>query len=189
MLIPAEVKRGKGKVMKNKVIIKQSVLALMLICVLAFVSCSFKGCNQDEPIEIPLDQVLQAVLNDTISDDAETDELLKATDSKSGFELISYIETETGVLVTFLVHAPDLYTVIKEIDENFVFETEEELKNALIEAIGKAQIVEREITVEFSLVDGEYVPMLSYEFFDAYYGGVFQLLNESFGDVNEEVAQ
>ena len=38
-------------------------------------------------------------------------------------------------------------------------------------------------------MDGEYVPMLNYEFFDAYFGGIFKLLNDSYGDINEEEEQ
>ena len=175
--------------MKKSEFIKRIAFALMLVCVLALVSCGFKGCDKEEQIEVQVQNALDDVLNDAMPENEEPDELLVETESRSGYEVLSYTETETGVLVTFLVHAPDLYTVVKEIDENYEFETEEELKAALIEAVSQAQIIEQEITVEFALVDGEYVPMLSFEFFDAYYGGIFKLLNESLGDMDEEVAQ
>lgn len=164
--------------MRKSETIKRIALALVLIGVLALVSCGFKGCDQEEPIDVQAQNVLQNVMNDVMLEDGEPNEILVATESRCGFEVLSYTKTDTGALVTLLVYAPDLYAVAKEIDENYVFETEEELKNALIEAIGKAQIVEQEVTIEFEKTEDGYIPLLTEEFFDAYYGGVLTLLDE-----------
>lgn len=165
--------------MKKSVLIKRMVLALMLVSILALVSCGFKGCNKDEPLDIQaVEQVLEEVMYEIALEDSEPNEVLIATESRCGFEVVSYSSTESGVIVTFLVYAPDLYTVAKEIDENYVFETKEELIVVLVEAIGKASIVEQEITIEFEKTEDGYVPLLTEEFFDAYYGGVLKLLNE-----------
>ena len=82
-----------------------------------------------------------------------------------------------------------MYTVAKNIDENYTFETEEELKNAIIDSIGKAQIVEQEITMEFIKTEAGYEPVITMEFIDAYYGGVIKLLDEKLAELNEEVAE
>ena len=145
--------------------------------------------TNERPVEEQAKEALESVMGSAVLADEEPDELLVATESRSGYEVLSYSETDTGVLVTFLVYAPDLYTVVKDIDENHAFETDEELRQALIDATKEAPLVEREVTLEFSLVDGEYIPLLNFEFFDAYYGGIFKLLNESRGDVNEEEAK
>ena len=147
------------------------------------------NAKDEKTVEEQAKEALESVMNSTDLADEEPDELLVATESRSGYEVLSYSETDTGALVTFLVYAPDLYTVVKDIDENHSFETDEELRNALINATKEAPLVEREVTLEFSLVDGEYIPLLNFEFFDAYYGGIFKLLNESRGDMNEEEAK
>ena len=190
--------------MKNNKIKRKTVwMILSAITILVLAASVLVGCsyfNKDEPIEdqLPEDILseikgmetqlqgsLQDVLDVAMSGDAEPNELLSETEYRNGFKVLSHSETETGVLVTFLVHAPDLYTVVKEIDENNVFENDDELRIALIDAVKKAPIVEQEVTIEFALVDGEYIPMLNYEFFDAYFGGIFKLLNESLGDMEE----
>lgn len=145
--------------------------------------------KDEKPVEEQAKEALQSVIDSSDLVEEEADELLIATESRSGYDVLSYTETDTGALVTFLVYAPDLYTVVKDIDENHTFETDEELRQALIDATKEAPIVEREVTLEFSLVDGEYIPLLNFEFFDAYYGGIFKLLNESRGDMNEEEAK
>lgn len=150
----------------------------MIVGVLVFVSCGFKGCDKDEPFDIQIEKVLDNVMKEVMSEDAEPDELLVATESRSGYEVLSCTKTDIGVSVTLLVYAPDLYTVAKEIDENYVFETKEELRATLIEAIGKAPIVEQEITIEFEETEDGYIPLLTEEFFDAYYGGILKLLAE-----------
>ena len=186
--IPAGVCTGKVKDMKKK-IIKQIVVALMLVGVIVLVSCGFKGCDTEEPVDVQVYKALDDVVSSAIESDENPDQLLTATESRNGYEVLSYTETETGVLVTFLVYAPDLYTVAKEIDENYQFETEEELKSAVIDAVGKAQIVEQEITMEFRKTDDGYEPILTMEFIDAYYGGVIKLLDEALSKLDEEEAQ
>ena len=93
------------------------------------------------------------------------------------------------MLVTFVVHASDLYTLAKELDETNEYATEEELRSAIVEAIGKAELVEREVALEFRATENGYEPILTMEFFDAYYGGVLKLLDEMLSNKNEEAAQ
>ena len=168
----------------------------------ALVGCSF--FNKDEPVEdqLPEDIVsdiediqtelqgsLQDVLNSAMSGDTEPNELLSETEYRNGFEVLSHSETETGVLVTFRVYSPDLYTVAKELDENYKFETEDELRVAVLNAIAEAEIIEKEVTIEFAETDKGYAPVLTMDFIDAYYGGVIRLFEESFVDVNKEAAE
>ena len=147
------------------------------------------NAKDEKPVEEQAKEALESVMDSAILADEEPDELLVATESRSGYEVLSYSETDTGVIVTFLVHAPDLYTVTKDIDENYTFEAEEELKNALIDAIGKAEIVEQEVTIEFEKTDDGYEPILSIEFIDAYYGGILKLYNEKLTEKNQKEAE
>ena len=179
-----------------------ATITILVVTTFVLVGCSF--FNKDEPIEdqLPEDIVseiedietqvqgsLQDVLNAAMSGDAESNELLSETEYRNGFKVLSYSETETGVLVTLLVYSPDLYTVAKEIDENYVFETEEELEAAVIEAVGKAEIIEQEIEVEFIKAGDGYEPVLTMEFFDAYFGGAFKLLDDALAEMNEEATE
>ena len=63
------------------------------------------------------------------------------------------------------------------------------MRQAVIEAIGKAEIVEQEIPIEYVMTENGLEPVLSIEFIDAYYGGIFKLLAESFNKENEEVTE
>ena len=172
---------------------KKTILALIasafLLIVLTVILVSCNWFNKETPIDVQVHNALQEVLDVAMSGDEEPEGLLVESEARSGFKVLSCTETDAGVIVTFLVHAPDLYTVAKDIDENYTFETEEELKSALIDAIGKAQIVEQEVTIEFEKTDDGYEPILSIEFIDAYYGGILKLYNEKLTEKNQEEAE
>lgn len=195
--IPAEVKREREIIMKNnkvkpKANKKTVSIALITIVALAIatailVSCT--GFNKNEPLDVQVENALEAVLDMVVSLEENPDDLLTVTASRCEFEVLSCDDTEIGASVTILVKAPDLYTVAKEIDANQVFETDEELQNAVVEAITTAQIVEQEIMIEFRETENGYEPMLTMEFLDAYFGGVFKLLDEVLANMNEEAAQ
>lgn len=172
------------------------VAAVTTLVVAAFVLVGCSLFNKDEPIEEQIPDIetqvqksLKDVFDSVISGDTEPNELLAETEYRNGFEVLSYSETETGVLVRFRVYSPDLYTVAKEIDENIVFDTEEELRAAVIDAVSKAEIIEQEIEVEFIKTDEGYEPVLTMEFFDAYYGGILKLLDDALAKMKEDTAE
>lgn len=169
------------------------VAAVTTLVVAAFVLVGCSLFNKDEPIEEQIPDIetqvygaLNDALNEAMSDDESSDELLTGTDNRNGFEVISYRETETGVVATLRVYAPDLCTVVEEIDENYVFETEEELRKVLIEAIEKADIVEQEVTIEFEKTEFGYEPIITIELIDAYYGGILKFYNETITNMQKE---
>lgn len=163
--------------MNKKTIVVLIASALLLITTtIILVSCDW--FNTEEPIEVQVEKALQEVLNVAMSGDENSDGLLTETESRNGFEVLSCEKTDIGVSVKIKVFAPDLYTIAKEIDANYIFDTKEELKNAVMEAIKKAPIIEQEVTIEFEKTEDGYIPLLTEEFFDAYYGGVLKLLSE-----------
>ena len=163
--------------MNKKTIIALIASAFLLITTtIILVSCDW--FNTEEPIEVQVEKALQEVLDVAMSGDENSDGLLTETESRNGFEVLSCEKTDIGVSVTIKVYSPDLYTVAKEIDANYTFETKEELKVVLVEAINKAQIVEQVVTIEFEKTEDGYMPLLTEEFFNAYYGGVLKLLSE-----------
>ena len=101
------------------------VFTVLIIEAVTMVGCSCSGNN--EPIDVQVQNALQEVLNVAISGEEDTEELLSEIESRNGFEVLSCEKTDIGVSVTIKVYSPDLYTVAKEIDENYTFETKEEL--------------------------------------------------------------
>ena len=140
----------------------------------------------NQPIEVKAQHALQTILNASTAEGEEPDELLTQAESRGGFEVVSCTETETGAVATIRVYAPNLYAVAKEIDENNQFESEEELRQAVIEAVGKAEIVEQEIPLEYVMTENGLEPVLSMEFIDAYYGGIFKLLEDALKTTDKE---
>lgn len=174
---------------KNKKTILALIISAILLISVTVILVSRSWFNTEEPLDTQVQKALQYMLEDAMSVGDESDELLTKTEERSGYKVISCTETETGVVATFLVYAPDLYTVAKDIDENYTFDTEEELQNAVVEAIGKAEIVEQKITIEFVKADNGYEPLLTMEFIDAYYGGILKLYNEKITEKNQKEAE
>lgn len=143
----------------------------------------------NQPIKVQAQNSLQTILDASVEEDEEPDELLTQAESRSGFEVLSCEETETGAVATIRVYAPNLYAIAKELDENNTFDSEEELRQAVIEAVGKAEIVEQEIPLQYVMTENGLEPVLSMEFIDAYYGGIFKLLAETLNKKNDEVAE
>ena len=56
----------------------------------------------------------------------------------------------------------------------------------ILKELAKASIVEKEVSIEFVKVNGEYKPQLTTEFLDAYYGGVYKLREEFLASQNKE---
>ena len=147
------------------------------------------NAENDQTLKGQAQRAIQELLDFSAEDDKEQDELLTEAESRSGFEVLSCEETETGAVATVRVYAPDLYAVAKELDENNQFDNEEEMRKAVIEAVAKAEIIEQEVLLEYVMTENGLEPVLSMEFIDAYYGGIFKLLAETFNKKNEEVTE
>ena len=50
---------------------------------------------------------------------------------------------------------------------------------ALDDRLKVATLVEKQVTMEYVLTDEGYEPVLTAEFLDAYYGGIYQLRDEA----------
>ncbi|MBE6699325.1 MAG: hypothetical protein E7584_03675 [Ruminococcaceae bacterium] len=147
------------------------------------------NAKDEKPIEEQAKEALQSVIDEAVFADENPNEVLSQTEERNGFEILSFSETETGGVARVRIYAPDLYTMAKELDEKNEYVTEEELKNAIVDAIDKAELVEREVILEFQATENGYEPILTMEFFDAYYGGVLKLLDEALSKNNEEATQ
>ncbi len=178
----------------KKVLITIAVLAIVVALVLVcapYVKDWWSNINakDEKPVEEQAREALQSVIDEAVLADEEPNEVLSQTEERNGFEILSFNETETGGVATVRIYAPDLYTLAKELDENNEYATEEEIKNAIVNAIGKAELVEREVTLEFRATEDGYEPILTLEFIDGYYGGALKLLDEALSKNNEEAIQ
>lgn len=140
-------------------------------------------------------EVLKESLNTSIGlaaivDPATDPEYLTKTEELNSFEIISF--TADGELADAVVKvsAPDLYSTVKKIEAMEDKSTAE--KEAMLPAeLAKAQITVTELEMQFELINGEWKPVITDEFLDAYYGGIGRLRSEYFaqiegvGEINE----
>lgn len=108
----------------------------------------------------------------------ETPSFIENMESLNGYEILSFNTRGEYATARVKVYAPDLYTIAKELGKSAEGLNEEEIMNKVNEAVKDAPIVEREIELTFEKADGEYQPILTSEFLDAYYGGALQLREE-----------
>ena len=124
-----------------------------------------------------LDEILTVL---TVPQEGETEQepdFIAEADKLNGYEIVSLKITNKRAIAVLRVYAPDLYSIAKELDKN-TYDNEEELIAAINEAVKDAEIVEKEITLDFTETEDGYVPVITSEFLDALYGGVFRLYDE-----------
>ena len=171
---------------KSKLIKIAIATAVLVVAVSVLLICLLRRGNEQDNSqegEVSAREAIQSAIQAKLDfaqgdDEAVQDKIFVQIESKNGFEVVSFTEEEAGGVATLRVYAPNLYEVARSIDEGNQYSNDEELENAIIEAISNAEIVEKELTVEFKATDDGYEPILTMEFVDAYYGGIFKLLNE-----------
>lgn len=175
--------------MKKEKTLKIILIVAAILVIMAAISIGLVLLLKKEPLELQVQHSIENVMDAVVAEDEEPDPLLKETESRNGYEVLECTESEMGATATIRVFAPDLYSIAKKIDENYEFDNDEDLMQAIIEAISKAEIIEQEITLEFEKTSDGYSPILTQEFFDAYYGGVLKLFDEAISKAKEEAGQ
>ncbi|MBE6942847.1 MAG: hypothetical protein E7453_01120 [Ruminococcaceae bacterium] len=173
----------------------KSKKGILLICGIAIALCVIgaaifaiiKNPNDDTPgVSNPISEeeaqqmvtALDGMLSPLTEETSEEPIFMEAIDERSGYSAVSFEATDSGAVATVKVYAPDLYNAVKKLDSDGVKRTEEELVAALEDAIKNAEIIEKEIKLEFTKTEDGYIPVLTSEFLDALYGGVFRLYDE-----------
>lgn len=154
-----------------------------IICLLLFVVCSgslqfTNGKYSAESAENVLEQVLEAPILEVDTEGIETPAFLYSIESRNGYEILSFEKTQTGAVATMRVFAPDVYGVAKNLDSSNTYTDANALMDTLDNSIKTAPIVEKQVVVEYILTDQGYAPILTAEFLDAYYGGIYRLRDE-----------
>ncbi|MBQ1217709.1 MAG: hypothetical protein IIX85_07095 [Clostridia bacterium] len=127
-------------------------------------------------------EILEASVENTVASvqlqGEETPEYITLMEEKTSVKVLSFEQDGDLANARLLVKAPDLYTAAKTLNESG--ETDPEVLDASFSALLQdAEMVETEVDLTFVLnEDGEWEPMITEEFFDAYYGGILRLRDE-----------
>lgn len=162
-----------------------------IICLLLFVVCSgslqfTNGKYSTESAENVLEQVLEAPILEVDTEGIETPAFLYSIESRNGYEILSFEKTQAGAVATMRVYAPDVYGVAKNLDSINTYTDADTLMDALDSALKTAPIVEKQVVIEYILTDEGYAPILTVDFLDAYYGGIYQLRDEAIANTATE---
>ena len=175
---------------KKKLIIITSVVAIVILTVVLVIT--FSGKSNDptdnssstgstssieldvQKIESSLDTALGVLEQGTADEPA----FLTAVDAKNGYEVLSFNQTGSDATAVVKVYSPDLYSIAKKLDAEGVTRTKEELLEAISNEIANATLVESQIELEFTVTADGCVPVITSEFLDALYGGVFRLYDD-----------
>lgn len=162
-----------------------------IICVLLLAICSnsLSTTNDKHSVQSAvnaLGNVLEAPILDVNTEGIETPAFLSSIESRNGYEILSFEKAQDGAVATMRVYAPDVYSVAKDLDSAHTYTSEDALMNALDNALRNASIVEKQVVIDYALTEEGYVPILTVEFLDAYYGGIYQLRDEIIADAAAE---
>ena len=162
-------------------------LVLAAVLLLSLTACGGKTPENDTTITVEpltetqkqsLDTSLDTALTVPESEKADDPAFLTEMEKKNGYEVLSAESQGDTVTATIRVFAPDLSTIAKQVDAQSSGKSKEELLEAIQQAVAAAEPVEKTITVEFEKNGDTYTPLITAEFFDAYYGGIFQLYDQ-----------
>ena len=183
--------KGKWIIISITVAILIMALSVLLICLLLRDNEPDNSHEAEASVSVsePIQSAIQKKLDFALGDEATQDEILIQIEEKNSFTVVSCEEGESGGVVTLHVYAPNLYEIAKSIDEDKQYTNEAELRNAVTDAIRNAEIVERELNIEFKSIESGYEPILTMEFIDAYYGGIFKLLSERLAENQAQEAE
>ena len=171
----------------------KSWLAWILMAMLLLTGCSSGQADETDPkkdgvsaigakeAEEILGNRLQAA---QLSEDEQAPAYVTMTEEKSSYEITSFVENGDLADALLLVRAPDLYSLLKEIEAREGL-TDEEKMAALEQELPNAGMLETEVAMQFQLVNGQWQPILTSEFMDAYYGGILRLRAEIYESMME----
>lgn len=129
-------------------------------------------------------EVLETSVENTVAsvrlEGEETPEYITVMEEKTSVKVLSFERDGDLAYARLLIKAPDLYTAAKTLNESG--ETDPEALDASFSVLLQdAEMLETEVDLTFVLnEDGEWEPMITEEFFDAYYGGILRLRDEMY---------
>lgn len=165
---------------KKKVIWIVSIVAFLLCIGLTILIVSLTKQGQQENIRTILAESLSDTLRaaEETVDGESTPAFIIRLESMSSYEILNITMAEDNITTTLKVSSPDLYGIVKKLEESRQTVSREEAFELVDSLLSNSTITEKKVPLSFEMIDGRYVPILTSEFLDAYYGGVFRLQQE-----------
>lgn len=135
-------------------------------------------------------EVLKSSIDDRIASVQlpceEAPSYITVMEEMTGVTVLSFEREDDIATALVRIKAPDLYTATKSLEESGELDPET-IDAALAELLRKADMVETELSMTFYLTDdGEWKPVITEEFLDAYYGGIIRLRDEAYNEAFKE---
>lgn len=194
------------KVMKSKALIGvlAGVVILILVVVAVLVGTNSSGkadkdtesqqmgngthTEEMKEVQTAMETTMERklfVIQLTTSEEETPNYLLKM-EEKSSYEIISLEEQEENIYAAVVrVTAPDLYSVVKNMELEGEL-TEEQIDAAITAEIETADLVTTDVSMMFEYADEKWDPAFNEDFFDAYYGGIMRLRKEYYDERVED---
>ena len=158
---------------------KRTVL-IILICTVAVAGAvlgavAFSKAAVEKRVISSLERTLSAPSAD--DEEGETPEIIHKTEEKNGYELLEKKRQGDEIVCTFRVYSPDLYSLAKAADK--ITSDKDEAEKIVLSEFDKTPIVEKEVKLSFAEGEGGIEPIMTAEFLDAYYGGIYRLYKEA----------
>ncbi len=155
-------------------------LLLCLLMVILFVGCKGGVKINTKNLEQAMIDGLYAGSDLFESNDAE---FLTYIEENNEFKVISFEQSGDIVTAEVEVTSPDLYSAAINLASISVENNLDEVNKLLIEEMKKADSVKSVVEIEFEVSDNGIKAILTDEFLDAYYGGVFKLREKQLEDI------
>lgn len=152
-----------------------------IVVLLIALAIFFAGCSQEQMLDVSLRSAINLAINSAVADNEDAARVVEHMQARISFEMISTKTTNKGVDALYRVSSPDLTAFVEDFDVNN-YATQEEMVEAIINAIEAAPITEKEVTVGFQ--NG--VPVEYEDFLYAYSGGSYGLIAGMQGGNNGE---
>jgi len=157
--------------------VRLCALALCVVMTALFAGCSLLQKAQDKAVEFSLETAVDVAIDAAVQDNEEIGRVAEHMQARVDMQVLSSTISGDGVTAQLKVTAPDLSEFIGTFDLND-YANEQELCDAVIAAIDKAPVTEKEVTVGLKKNGSEYELLELDAFLDAYLGGGIEILED-----------
>lgn len=164
-----------------------TVVAIAAIGLTVFLILYNPRINKDDP-KIVLQQSIDnsLAIPHELTPDENIPEFITTIEGVSKYEILEINQSADITIAKVKVSAPDLYSVVLGMETEVDGLDEDEIMSSVDAALKDAPVLEAEIELLFEEIDGEYRPILTSEFIDAYYGGALRLKEKVYVDYMKE---
>ncbi len=172
---------------RKKIILVVSIFLSISLGIAIILFVNMRANNQRRAVDKAIHDVLEMEYYGG-EDSEEIPEYLSSMKEKSGYEVVN-VEKKDGIYTaTVTVYAPNLYEIVKKMDDSHGQNPlGEEMDKAITKEVKKADVVTQDMQIVLVEKNGEYEVFMEEEFVNAYYGGILQLRKEYIKTLWEEM--